>query len=338
MSSETFDWPLGPGKTQAIDAHHFTQGDVCPRRTPAAAAGSARQSDTDANNFLLPFSCSGDNNTTHNHIVYGDRLEYSCSDDDDAWSSVDGQYTVQSPQSVAVQPEEQCDMMSHSERVILARTFLGDELPVTDSLVPRTVPFLSALAQADYNVPVAPQPGFPFSEAMINHFQKIQQELQTTPGGKSHRIASVPRSREAMYSPLEIPSTGLRRSQHSLVVDKGFTEISRSQVGGGGVRLGTEQKYFHDLAAMTRRRLCISSFQDWMGAALNRAIQGLIDHVGIGSVSREQLLERLRQHYSCLSQWQLVGPMALHWIAPLPTTYYCTKGIKRYEESLPLCH
>ena len=26
---------------------------------------------------------------------------------------------------------------------------------------------------------------------------------------------------------------------------------------------------------MTRRRLCISSFQDWMGAALNRAIQGL---------------------------------------------------------------
>ena len=54
------------------------------------------------------------------------------------------------------------------------------------------------------------------------------------------------------------------------------------------------QKYFRDLAAMTRRRLCISSFQYWMGAALNRAIQGLIDHIGIGSVSREQLLEQLK--------------------------------------------
>ena len=29
--------------------------------------------------------------------------------------------------------------------------------------------------------------------------------------------------------------------------------------------------------------------------------------------------------------------MALHWIAPSPTTYYCIKGIKHYEESLPLC-
>ena len=61
-----------------------------------------------------------------------------------------------------------------------------------------------------------------------------------------------------------------------------------------GARLGTEQKYFRDLAAMTRRRLCISSFQDWTGAALNRSIQGLIDHVAIGSVSTEQLLEQLK--------------------------------------------
>ena len=55
-----------------------------------------------------------------------------------------------------------------------------------------------------------------------------------------------------------------------------------------------EQTYFRDLAAMTRRRLCISSFQDWTGAALNRSIQGLIDHVDIGSVSIEQLLEQLK--------------------------------------------
>jgi len=45
---------------------------------------------------------------------------------------------------------------------------------------------------------------------------------------------------------------------------------------------------------MTRRRLCISSFQDWTGAALNRSILGLIDHVGIGNVSTEQLLEHLK--------------------------------------------
>ena len=117
--------------------------------------------------------------------------------------------------------------MSHSERVILARTFLCDELPATDSLDPRTVPRLSALAQADYTVPIAPQPGFPFSEAMIDHFQKIQQELQTTPKCKSHRFASVPRSRETMYSPLELPSTGFLFPRDSPVVDKDFTEISR---------------------------------------------------------------------------------------------------------------
>ena len=44
---------------------------------------------------------------------------------------------------------------------------------------------------------------------------------------------------------------------------------------------------------MTRRPLCIS-FHDWMGAALNRTIQGLIDHLDIGSVSTEQLLEHFK--------------------------------------------
>ena len=73
-----------------------------------------------------------------------------------------------------------------------------------------------------------------------------------------------------MYSPLEFPSTGFLFSRDSPVVDEDFVEISRSQVGG--TRLGTEQKYFRDLAAMTRRRLCISFFQDWTGAALNRSI------------------------------------------------------------------
>ena len=45
---------------------------------------------------------------------------------------------------------------------------------------------------------------------------------------------------------------------------------------------------------MTRRLLCISSFQVWTGAALNRSIQGLIDSVGSGGVSTEQLLEQFK--------------------------------------------
>ena len=82
------------------------------------------------------------------------------------WSSVNEQYTDPATQSVAIQPDEQCDTMSHSERVILlVHMCLSDELPATDSLVLHTVSRLSALAQADYTVPVAPQPGFPFSEA-----------------------------------------------------------------------------------------------------------------------------------------------------------------------------
>ena len=101
-------------------------------------------------------------------------------------------------------------------------------MPAMDSLDPRTVSRLSALAQADYAVPVAPQPGFPFSEAMINHFKKIQQELQTTTKVKSLRFASVRRSRETIYSPLELPSTGFLFLRDSPVVHKDFTEISRS--------------------------------------------------------------------------------------------------------------
>ena len=50
-------------------------------------------------------------------------------------STVDKQYTDSVPQSVAVQPDEQCDKISHSERVILAHTYLSEVLPATDSLV-----------------------------------------------------------------------------------------------------------------------------------------------------------------------------------------------------------
>ena len=42
LASETFDGPFVSGNTQAIAGHHFTESEVYPRRTPAAAAGSAR--------------------------------------------------------------------------------------------------------------------------------------------------------------------------------------------------------------------------------------------------------------------------------------------------------
>lgn len=70
-----------------------------------------------------------------------------------------------------------------------------------------------------------------------------------------------------------------------------------SVTAGGGThqRLSTEQRYFHDLAAMSRRRLCVSCFHDWTGAAPIRSIQGLIDHVGVGKIiTTESPLQQLR--------------------------------------------
>ena len=80
LSSKTYDGPFGSGNTQTIAGHHFTEGEVYPRRTPAAAASSARQR-VIGNKLFLPFSYSGDNSTAHK--AYGDRLEYSGSDDND---------------------------------------------------------------------------------------------------------------------------------------------------------------------------------------------------------------------------------------------------------------
>ena len=125
-------------------------------------------------------------------------------------------------------------MISHSEQVILAHTFLSDELPANDSLVPRTALRLSTLTQ------VAPPAWFSFFKALINHFRKFSRNKKPQVGN-SHQFTSV-----------------LFCFHETRVLDKSFTEISRSQEGGA--RLGTEQKYFRDLASMTRRRLCISSF------------------------------------------------------------------------------
>ena len=98
---------------------------------------------TDKNYVFLPFSYSG------THVAFDDRFVYSCSDDDGAWSSVDEheQHTDTAPQSVIVQLDVHCDKISHSEQVILAHTYLSDELLATDSLVLRTVPRLSTLTQ-----------------------------------------------------------------------------------------------------------------------------------------------------------------------------------------------
>ena len=165
-----------------------------------------------------------------------------------------------------------------------------------------------------------PQPGFPFSENSAG--------IKKPSGGQ---FTSVLRSREALHSPLELSSTGCLFSRDSPVVDKSFTEISRSQVGGA--RLGMEHKYFRDFAAMTCQRLCISSFQDWTGAAINRSIQGLIDHVDIRSVL-EQLKATLQLPQSVATAWY----DGATWIVPSPTISYCINRTKLYEKSLPLCH
>ena len=77
----------------------------------------------------------------------------------------------------------------------------ANELQVTENITPDTEPRLSALAQADYIVYVTPQPGFPISLAMVNHFHQIHRHLQPPPMGKSQRFASFPHTKETFYSP-----------------------------------------------------------------------------------------------------------------------------------------
>ena len=100
----------------------------------------------------------------------------------------------------------------------------------------------------------------------------------------------------------------------------------------GGAQLGTEQKYFRYLAAMTHRRLCISSMLDWMGAALNRSIQQLTDHTDIGSIFTEQLFEQLK------ATLQLSQSVATAWYDGATLDCAIVYNIRRKEESLPLCH
>ena len=99
------------------------------------------------------------------------------------------------------------------------------------------------------------------------------------------------------------------------------------------------------------RRLCISSFQDWTGAALNRFIQGLIEHVDIGSVSTEQLLEQLKEtlqlsqsvatawydycNFDCAIAYNILlhqRDQALRGVSPLvPLRHYSTSSQLSYS-------
>ena len=104
--------------------------------------------------------------------------------------------------------------------------YLSDELPATDSLVLAQCHVCQHWHKSIIPSQSLPQPGFPFSEALIN--QKIQQ------------FTLVLHSREALHSPLELSSTGFLFSRDSPVADKSFTEISRSQVGGSTTQHGAE--------------------------------------------------------------------------------------------------
>ena len=82
-------------------------------------------------------------------------------------------------------------------------------------------------------VAVAPMPRFPFSAAMTNNFRKIHRDLQPTTVGRSQHFATVPRSKEAIYNPLELPLGGFSFSKDPPVIHRGFADVSRSCVGGG---------------------------------------------------------------------------------------------------------
>ena len=88
-------------------------------------------------------------------------------------------------------------------------------------------PRLSSLAQSDYVVPVAPMPRFPFSAAMKNNFQNLQPIMM----GRPQHFVTVPRSKEAIYNPLELPSEYFTFSKDPPVIDRGFSDVSRCHAG-----------------------------------------------------------------------------------------------------------
>ena len=209
--------------------------------------------------------------------------------------------------------------MSHSERVILSRTFLSHELPATDIL---------SIAQCHvcqhWHKPIihhgrSSSLVFLFLRQWSTTLRKPSRNIKKPPVGKSHQFALVLRSREALRSPLELSSTGFLFSR---VV--GLHRASSVAAGGG-----------HDSAR--NRRISVTS-QPWHATAVYLLLPGL-DRKLITWASetypQNTCWSSWRQHYSCRSQWQLLGPMALPWIALSPTTTCSINGTKLYEESLP---
>ena len=181
----------------------------------SAAAGSSRQLPNDRG-LLLPFTYSSrDIPSWDSEPTY----DYSAPEHEPGPSPTDDRVS---------DADDLPETWSHSDRITMERSFLTDKLPVTDGAAPAVVPRLSALAQADYVVPVTTQPGFPLSSAMVNHFYQIHCELQPPPVGKSQRFASVPRSRDTLYASEARSSGHFPFSRESPVVDKGFADISRS--------------------------------------------------------------------------------------------------------------
>ena len=219
---------------------------------PSASVGSARNlADV---SFLMPFSFSGREIPEATHILSS---FCSWSGDENESAHSDDQILCSATPHVAVQPFVQT--MSYSDRVNLLLTFLADDIPATDN-ISDDKPRLSSLAQSDYVVPVAPMPRFPFS-AITNHFRKIHRDLQPTTVGRLQRFATVPHSKEAIYNPLELSSGDFTFSKDPPVIDRGFSDVSRSYMGGAAhsKKLGAEQCYFRNLVSMLRRQLCMSS-------------------------------------------------------------------------------
>ena len=147
LSSEMFVGPFGSGNIQAIAGHHFGEDEVYPCRTSATAAGSVRQLVNENNIFVLPFSCSGDNSTAHTGVL----------STDNTLTKLHNQLPYNRTNNVT-----RCHIQNELSWHALFSVMNCPRRTV--SILEQTVPRLSALAQADYTVPLPPQPGFPFPE------------------------------------------------------------------------------------------------------------------------------------------------------------------------------
>ena len=184
IDAETGDWTIGPGNTQAIPRHNFPASDVCdyPCRTPAAAAGSAQIGLCNPDRMTMVPGVLSMNSALiqfHNQLPYNrtNNVTRCHIQNASSWPSM---FFLMNCRRLTVSSYALCHVCQHWHKPIIPS---------------RSLPSLVFL--------------------FLRHFQKIQQELQNPPVDKSHQFASVLRSREALYSPLELSSTGFFFSQDS---------------------------------------------------------------------------------------------------------------------------